>query len=333
MENPNKLLFLSITLLFLFSTLSAEQISKYKKNEPKRGHIIKKVPFQKWKKKNYCGPAAMAMVLSYWKDEKQNQRKIAKGMHGFEEEIAYNSEMVFYPRTIGMMSYSFNGDIQKLKEIIKKDIPLIVLHKPVKQINKGHYRVVIGFDEDSQQIIFHDPLLGERFAADNDMFNELWRWDDNINKRNWSLAVVPDDIEFESLNLESKYLTHINMATSYYRREEYEKSLPIWESACSENPSDPYPVYSTAMTHIRLDNKQKALEYAEKAVNMDKKNAFALDVLGLAYYKIGKLEDSMNVLSQAMRLDPEAEFIRQHYLVVRNNYIDSHKKKEEGRKI
>lgn len=101
----------------------------------------------------------MAMVLSYWKSEKQYQRKIAKGMYGFEEEIAYNSEMVFYPRTIGMRSYSFNGDIEKLKEIIEKDIPLIVLHKPVKQINKGHYRVVIGFDEDSQQIIFHDPLV------------------------------------------------------------------------------------------------------------------------------------------------------------------------------
>jgi tetratricopeptide (TPR) repeat protein len=332
MKQLKKLLIVSTTLLFLFSCLSAEQISKYKKDEPEKGHIIKKVPFQKWKKRNYCGPAAMAMVLSYWKDNKQSQRKIAKEMHGFEEEIAYNSEMVLYPRTIGMMSYSFNGNIQKLKEIIKKDIPLIVLHKPVKQIDKGHYRVVIGFDEDSHQIIFHDPLLGERFAADYDMFNELWHWGEDINKRNWTLVVVPDEIEFDSLNIKSKYLTHINMATSYYRRQEYEKSLPIWELACSENESDPYPVYSLAMTHIRLDNKQKALEYAEKAVNMDKKNAFALDVLGLAYYKIGKLEDSLDILSQAMRLAPEAEFIRQHYLVVRNNYIDSHKKKEEESK-
>jgi tetratricopeptide (TPR) repeat protein len=316
-----------LTLLLVMSPLlSAEQISKYKKTKPEKGHLIEKVPFQKWKKKNYCGPAAMAMVLSYWKNEKQSQKEIAQGMYSFFKEIAYNSEMVLYPRKVDMMSYSFNGDIQILKEIIKKDIPLIVLHKPVKQINKGHYRVVIGFDEKSKQIIFHDPLLGENFAAEYDIFNDLWHWEDEVNKRNWTLVVVPNDIDFYSLNIEYKYLTYINLATSYYRRSEYEKSLSLWESAQQEKPSDPYPVYSTAMTHIRLDNKQKALEYAKKAVSLDEKNAFALDVLGLTYYKMNKLKESMEILSQAMKIAPEAEFIRKHYLVVRNNYIESHKK-------
>jgi len=329
MKLYKKFFTISIALLFPFLSLSAKQISKYEKTKPEIGHLIDKVPFQKWEKKNYCGPAAMAMVLSYWKHKKQNQKKIAEGMHDFEKEITYNSEMVFYPRTIGMMSYSFNGDIQELKEIIKKDIPLIVLQKPVKQINKGHYRVVIGFDEKSQQIIFHDPFLGERYAAEYDIFNELWHWDDDINKRSWSLAVVPSDIEFDYLNIKSKYITYINLATSHYRRAEYETSLKLWESAHNENPCAPYPVYSAAMTHIRLDNKQKALEYADKAVSMDKKNEFALDVLGLAYYNLGKLEESLDILSQALKLAPESEFIRKHYLVVRNKYIEFHKKKEK----
>ncbi len=325
--NCQKKLLISFTaLLFLFSSSSAKQISKYKKTEPKKGHLIQTVPFQKWKEKNYCGPAALAMVLSFWNNQKISQEKIAQGMHSFHNEIAYNSEMVFYPRTINMMSYSFNGDIPTLKKIIKKDIPLIVLHKPIKQINKGHYRVVVGFDDQSKQIIFHDPLLGEMFAAKYDIFNDLWHWDDEINKNKWTLAVVPQDVDFHSLNIKSQYLTFINLATSHYRRAEYETSLSLWESAHNENPSDPYPVYSTAMTYIRLDNTEKALDYAKKAVSMDKKNAFALDVLGLAYYKIGKLEESLAILSQAMKLAPEAEFIREHYLVVRNHYIEAHKK-------
>jgi len=323
----NQKLFVAIiSILFLLSPIWAKQISKYKKTEPEKGHLIKEVPFQKWKKKNYCGPAAMAMVLSYWTDNIQTQSKIAKGMHGFKGEIAYNSEMVFYPRTMGLMSYSFNGDIQTLKELIKKDIPLIVLHKPVKQINKGHYRVIIGFDENSQQVIFHDPLLGKKFAAEYDTFNDLWHWGDNVNKNNWTLVVVPNDKKFESLQIESKYLTYINMATSYYRKEDYENSLKMWESASYEKPSEPYPVYSTAMIYIRLDEKQKALEYAEKAVSMDKKNAFSLDVLGLAYYKMGKLRESMEILSQSLEIAPDVGFIRKHYLMVRNEYIESHKK-------
>jgi len=268
----------------------------------------------------------MAMVLSFWKNKKQSQEEIAHGMYNFYKEIAYNSEMVLYPRKVEMMSYSFSGDIPTLKELIKKDIPLIVLHKPVKQINKGHYRVVIGFDENSQQIIFHDPLLGKRCAADEDIFNDLWHWDDEVNKKNWTLAVVSKDVDFSSLGIESKYLTYINLATSYYRRSKYDKSLTLWESAHRESPLDPYPVYSKAMTYIRLENKEKALDYAQKAVSMDQKNAFALDVLGLAYYKIGRLKESMKILGQAMKLDPEAEFIRKHYLAVRNYYIESHKK-------
>jgi len=45
-----------------------------------------------------------------------------------------------------------------LKDVVGKDIPVIVLTKTIKQIAKGHYRVVIGFDDDRDQIIFHDPF-------------------------------------------------------------------------------------------------------------------------------------------------------------------------------
>ncbi|MBD3413509.1 MAG: hypothetical protein GF421_03640 [Candidatus Aminicenantes bacterium] len=325
---PHKKILISLILIpGLFINLSGKQISRYKKAEPEKGYLLETVPFQKWKKKNFCGPAAMAMVLSYWKDQKQSQTQIAAGMHDFKNKMAYNSEMVFYPRSVDMMSYSFNGDVSLLKKIIKMDIPLIVLHKPVKQINKGHYRVVIGFDENSSQIIFHDPLLGEKFAAEYETFNDLWSWDEDVNKNKWTLAVIPNDIEFPSLELESKYLTYINLATSHYRKTEYEKSLPFWEAAHQENPKEPYPVYSTAMTYIRMDNPKKALQLAKKALLLDKNNAFSLDVLGLTYYKMGKLEESLNILSQALKIAPEEEFIRNHYIVVRDNYIKSHKKK------
>ena len=58
--------------------------------------------------------------------------------------------------------------------MVGKDIPVIVLTKTIKQIDKGHYRVVIGFDENEDQVIFHDPYFGGRSAMTSKDFMKVW---------------------------------------------------------------------------------------------------------------------------------------------------------------
>lgn len=145
--------------------LFSAQIFKYQKTRPDHGHLIQTVPFEKWLKLNYCGPACLAMVLNSWDETRSfSQRKIAAEIYDSESRATYNSELVLYPRTQGFESYSFQGNLDILKDLIKQDIPVIVLTKTIKQLAKGHYRVVIGFDEDEDQIIFHDPFFGSRRA-------------------------------------------------------------------------------------------------------------------------------------------------------------------------
>jgi tetratricopeptide (TPR) repeat protein len=322
-------MFVFLLLLALNVPNFAAQISKYGKKVPANGHLIKDVPYQEWEKSSYCGPAAMAMVLSYWGNGKPySQDTIAKEIYNFQKEISFNSALVFYPRSVGMLSYSFNGDMQLLKEILKQDIPVIVLHKPIKQINKGHYRVVIGFDEDKQRMIFHDPLIGKNFSAKYDVFDKLWHWGDDLNKKRWALVILPKEKPFDFPYVKNHYLTDINLATAYYKRGSYNESLEEWEKARDKNPSDPYPLYSISMVHIRLGNNEKALDYAQKAVALDDKNAFSLDVLGLAYLKLGQVQEAMNVLGKAMKLAPRSEFIQKHYLQARDMHIESSKTKE-----
>jgi tetratricopeptide (TPR) repeat protein len=298
--------------------LFSAQIFKYQKITPANGCLIQTVPFEKWLKRNYCGPACLAMVLNYWDETRSfSQQKITDEIFDSENQATYNSEMVLYPRNKEFESYSCQGNLGLLKAVIGKNIPVIVLTKTVKQIAKGHYRVVIGFDDDKDQVIFHDPFLGGRHAMKSKTFMKVWELGKERNQSRWMMAVVPKGRPFPFPDLQNDPLTAINLATAYYRRSDFPKSREQWEKARQSLGADPYPLYSLAMVSLREGDAERAEAYALEALGLDAKSAYALDVLGLAYANQGKLEQALQSLDQAFRLAPNAKFIRMHYLRVR----------------
>jgi tetratricopeptide (TPR) repeat protein len=206
--------------------------------------------------------------------------------------------------------------------LVGKDIPVIVLTKAIKQIAKGHYRVVIGFDEDEDLIIFHDPYFGARNAMTSKDFMKVWEIGKGRNQSRWMMAVVPGQSPFPFPALQKDPLTSINLATAYYRRSDFMKSKEQWEKARESLSEDPYPLYSLAMVSLREGKAEEAEAYAFEALSLDAKSAYALDVLGLAYAGQEKMDQALRTLGQALRLAPGEEFIRKHYLQVRALYIE-----------
>jgi len=303
--------------------LFSAQVFKYQRIKPEKGHLIQKVPFEKWLGRNYCGPACLAMVLNYWDETRSfSQRKISDEIYDSENEATYNSDLVLYPRTKGFESYSFQGDLRILKDVVGKDIPVIVLTKAIKQLAKGHYRVVIGYDDDRDQIIFHDPYFGGRSGMTSKDFMKVWELGKGRNQSRWMMAVVPDQSDFPFPALQYDPLTSINLATAYYRRSDFMKSREQWEKARESLSEDPYPLYSLAMVGLREGKSEEAEAYALKALSLDAKSAYAHDVLGLAYANLGRIVPALESLGQALRLAPGEEFIRKHYLQVRALYIE-----------
>jgi tetratricopeptide (TPR) repeat protein len=303
--------------------LFSAQIFKYQKIKPERGYLIQTVPFEKWLGRNFCGPACLAMVLNSWDETRSfSQRQIAGEIYDSENQATYNSDMVLYPRTKGFESYSFQGNLRILKEVVGKDIPVIVLTKAIKQIAKGHYRVVIGFDDDKDQIIFHDPYFGDRNAMRSKDFMKVWELGKGRNQSRWMMAVVPGERPFPFPALQNDPLTSINLATAYYRRSDFLKSKEQWEKARESLGDDPSPLYSLAMVSLREGKAEEAESYALRALAVDAKSAYAHDVLGLAYANQGKIVPAFQSLGQALRLAPGEEFIRKHYLQVRDLYIE-----------
>ena len=298
--------------------LFSAQVFKYKNAKPEKGYLIQNVAGEKWLKRNYCGPACLAMVLNYWDEAHSfSQQKITENIFHSENQATYNSEMVLYPRSKGFSSYSFQGDLRILKEVVAKGIPVIALTKPIKQIPKGHYRVVIGFDDEKEQVIFHDPFFGSRYAMSYKNFMKVWELGKGRNQYRWMLAVVPGQSPFPFPAWQNDPLTAINLATAYYRRADLIRSKEQWEKARALIKTDPYPLYSLGMISLREGKAGEAEAYARQAIALDVKNAFAHDVLGLAYAKQGEIELALQSLEQAQRLAPREKFIRKHYLQVR----------------
>jgi len=298
--------------------LFSAQVFKYQKTKPEKGYLIQNITGEKWLKRNYCGPACLAMVFNYWDEARSfSQRTITDEIFDSENQATYNSEMVLYPRSKGFASYSFQGDLRILKEVVAQGIPVIVLTKPIVQIPKGHYRVVIGYDDDKGQVIFHDPFFGSRYAMSNKNFLRVWELGKGRNQCRWMLAVVPGQRPFPFPAMQNDPLTAINLATAYYRRSDFTRSKEQWEIAGESLKTDPYPLYSLGMISLREGKPQEAEAYALKAVALDAKSAYAHDVLGLAYAKQEKIEPALQSLEKAVRLAPGEKFIRQHYLQVR----------------
>jgi Flp pilus assembly protein TadD len=117
-------------------------------------------------------------------------------------------------------------------------------------------------------------------------------------------------------------LTAINLATAYYRRSDFKKSREQWEKVKESLSKDPYPLYSLAMLSLREGKAGEAEAYAQKAVGLDAKSAYAHDVLGLAYACLEMFPQALQSLDQAVRLAPGENFIRNHYLQVRALHIE-----------
>src|SRR3989338_4275562 len=144
---------------------------------------------------NNCGPASLSMALSYY-GINVSQKEIGDDLRPYQNPQGDNddksvtlTELAEKAKEFGLVPYHRpNGNIELLKYFITYDIPVITFTwtKPNEDI--GHYRVVKGFDETSNELIQDDSLQGKNLRFKYDDFNVLW------NKFNYEyLVLVPKD--------------------------------------------------------------------------------------------------------------------------------------------
>jgi tetratricopeptide (TPR) repeat protein len=127
---------------------------------------------------NNCGPTTLAMALSYW-DRGETQYDIAPILKPDPEDKNVSlSEMEAYTRNLGLGAIvRAGGSLERLKALLRAGFPVIVETWYVRDARDqlGHYRLVMGYDDVTQEFLTYDSLHGPDIAIGYQEMDELWR--------------------------------------------------------------------------------------------------------------------------------------------------------------
>lgn len=149
---------------------------------------------QYYQREMECGPVAMRMVLAYY-DVDLSTSAIKDEIFTDEAVGTRPEDLAEYPKSHGFKTRVVSGSIDELARSIADGCPVIVRQwKTDEAMEEGtvsHYRVVIGYDFDTQMIYMRDPSRSGLSSASFQKFNELWdvQKERGLSTKNWMLIV------------------------------------------------------------------------------------------------------------------------------------------------
>ena len=109
-----------------------------------------------WQTWNNCGPATLAMNLSYF-GSRATQADIAAALRPFKDDKNVNpDELAAYVRGQGLAAQArVNGSPEILRQLVSAGVPVLIetWYEPKPNDGMGHYRLLIGFDDAAQEWI------------------------------------------------------------------------------------------------------------------------------------------------------------------------------------
>jgi predicted double-glycine peptidase len=162
---------------------------------------------------NYCGPAALASVLGYWGD---SVTQTAIGQKTFDKRHAATNgaELLLFARDRGYVAFSYDGSIADLKTRVAQNLPVIVLQYQALDDKRGHFRVVMGYDDDKKLLYTRDSNYESVRAIPYATFAKLWE-----PYGNWSLIVAPTSESAKLSGLDrNNVVLHLDLGQAYLRR-------------------------------------------------------------------------------------------------------------------
>lgn len=133
--------------------------------------------YQTW---NNCGPATLAMALSYW-GWKGDQRLVAaftKPNSRDKNVMPYELAEYVEEETELEVVYRVGGDIELLKRFVAEEFPIIIEKGfEGRDFNgwMGHYALVTGFNDTSQRFTLQDSYYGPDQVMEYEDLKSYWR--------------------------------------------------------------------------------------------------------------------------------------------------------------
>jgi tetratricopeptide (TPR) repeat protein len=115
-----------------------------------------------WQTWNNCGPATLAMNLSYYGLSISQKQTAAVLKPNWDDKNVSPHEMADYARSQGLNALvRVNGTAELLRRYVDAGIPVLVETWLDHDGGMGHYRLVVGYDDATRQWIVYDSYISD----------------------------------------------------------------------------------------------------------------------------------------------------------------------------
>jgi len=181
-----------IVALFLTSCSGGGLVTPELQFDPEEGinkveeidSVYLDVPYEKYAGANWCLPASGAMTFKYF-GENISQAEIADAVIKDGTSSVY--KMVKYAKDLGFEAKYNYMTLEEVKDLLKKNIPVIAVQNYSLTLPYSHARVIIGYDDEKQEVISNDPTAGKDYKMSYSNFTAL---NTGINPNLFKILVI-----------------------------------------------------------------------------------------------------------------------------------------------
>ncbi|CCI43580.1 unnamed protein product [Albugo candida] len=165
-------------------------------------------------------------------------------------------------------------------------------------------------EEEKEKEDCRTKLENEAFERNNSQFCDQFKKD--LNKRQKS--------EREKQKSSQKWKAEGN---AFYKRKQYEQAIDMYMKAIRETPFIAAILFNVALCHFRLDQMDDSIEFSSRAIFIDPQHVKALSRRAAAKYKQNRLQEAVDDLKIAVRIEKSNPDLLEQYSSIVGEYEDT----------
>ena len=255
-----------------------------------------KQEYQGW---NNCGPATLAMNLSFfgWTGNQYDAAKFLKP--DTEDKNVSPDQLAAYARSVGFQAQPrVNGTLDLIKAFLRAGLPLLIEKgfEPEADLGwMGHYELIVGFNDLKREFIAMDSYLGAYQAVPYDELDTYWR---QFNRT--YVPVYPADQAALVAQLLGDQLDDATM---------WAGALATAQIEAAAAPDDPFAWFNLGTDDVALNDPARAAAAYDQARQIGLPWRMTWYQFGLfeAYLAVGRYDDVLALADATIKVTPNIE--------------------------
>jgi len=252
--------------------------------------LVREVPFFP-QEELQCGPAALAMVLNWGGLAVQpadlTPEVFTPGLKG-----SLQSALIGAARRHGRVAYPITGSEALLAEVSAGHPVIVLVNLAFSWYPKWHYGVVIGYDQERDEVILHSGLTANEHLNSR-VFMNIWK-----RSKYWGLLVLPPE-QLPASGEENPWLSAV---TGLERSRQWQGAAAGYAAALQRWPESFGAWMGLGNSRYAQHDLPGAAEAFHQAGLLEPKNGMAFNNLAQVLAEQGKHQEALAAAQQAVTL-------------------------------